>query len=277
MSRLSLVERWLRCPVCSGAITVGDSVRCAEGHSFDIARQGYVNLRAGAAKPPRNADTAEMVAARARFLGAGHYAPLQHRLAGLAGTAGLVLDAGSGSGEYLSAVLDGAPDARGLALDLSAPAIRRAAKAHPRAAAVVADLRGRLPLADGAATVLLNVFSPRHAEEYRRVLAADGLLLAVTPGPGHLGELVQRLGLITVAPDKPERLRRALGTAFTETARERLRIELTLDHAAVADLVLMGPSAHHVDPERLRADIAALPEPVGVTASFVVTSATRLG
>lgn len=271
VTALAEVAPWLRCPVCHEAVAVEGGVTCVRGHRFDIAKQGYVNLLPGDAKRARNADTAEMLAARARFLAAGHYAPLTALLRRLGRTEGLVLDAGSGPGSYLAAVLEGAPQACGLALDRSVPAARRAARAHPRAAAAVADLRGRLPLAADAISVLLNVFSPRNADEYRRVLRPDGVLLTVTPGEGHLAELIGGLALISVDAAKQERLRRSLGDAFTEVARHPLRVRLELRHEEIADAVLMGPNAYHVEPARLRERIGTLPEPFAVTASFVVT------
>lgn len=275
MSRFSLVMDSLLCPVCTEALRDEQHrLRCVAGHSFDKAKQGYVNLRVGSARPARHADSAEMVAARSAFLGAGHYAPLFELLADSTDSAGLVLDAGSGCGEYLAAVLEGSPMAHGLALDLSAPAIRRAAKAHPRAAAVVADLRGRLPLAEGSVEVLLNVFSPRNAAEYRRVLRADGKLLAVTPGQEHLRELVERLELLTVAEDKSERLLRTLEGSFNHVGTRRCAYQIWLDHQAVTELVLMGPSAHHVDRDELSARVAELPDPMPVTASFAVSTFT---
>jgi len=117
------VSDLLACPVCGrGFILRPPALRCASGHSFDIARQGYVNLLPGGARPG-TADTAEMVAARQAFLTAGHYAPLAGAIADLAaatvaaGPRPCVLDAGSGPGYYLAAVLDrlaGRPEATDL-------------------------------------------------------------------------------------------------------------------------------------------------------------------
>ncbi len=60
---------WLRCPVCQSSLSYeAGSLRCPAGHSFDVAKQGYVNLLG---KPPKNADTPDMVAARERFLAGG--------------------------------------------------------------------------------------------------------------------------------------------------------------------------------------------------------------
>jgi 23S rRNA (guanine745-N1)-methyltransferase len=260
----------LRCPVCRAAFAASPSgLRCAAGHSFDRARQGYVNLAAGLGRAGLGADDAAAVDARRKFLTAGHFAPLVDAVIAAAVDAwpgaGLVLDAGAGPGHYLAAVLDALPAAAGLAIDSSAPALRAAAGCHPRAAAVGWDLREPLPLVDGCVGLLLNVFAPRNGAEYARVLRADGALLVVTPGPGHLGELVAGLGLISVDADKAVRLAAALEPWFEPGPAERVNAVLALSRAAVSAVVGMGPNAHHLGAGELTHRVATLPEPVAVT------------
>ncbi|MBP2707456.1 methyltransferase domain-containing protein [Microbispora sp. RL4-1S] len=260
----------LACPVCRAGLRLdGGSVRCERGHGFDVARQGYVNLLTGSAAPG-TADTPAMVAARAEFLDAGHYDPLVVRLRELCAGAALVVDAGAGTGHYLAGALG--PDAAGVALDVSKHALRRAARAHPRIGAVVADVWRPLPLRDGRADVLLNVFAPRNAAEFARVLRPGGLLVVVTPAPGHLRPLVERLGLLKVDEDKDRRLGETLGDHFVRTRQEIEEIGLTLGHREAEAVVAMGPSAWHTSPERLAAAVHDLPDPVRVTASFQIST-----
>ncbi|MGK5518599.1 putative RNA methyltransferase [Micromonospora sp. URMC 107] len=281
-----VVDR-LRCPVCAQPLAevaagAARALRCPRRHSFDVARQGYVNLLAGRA--PHVGDTAEMVAARADFLSAGHYDLISTALAAAAtqavehlagarpdGTYPLVVDAGAGTGRHLAAVLAALPDAAGLALDVSKPALRRAARAHPRAAAALADTWQRLPLADAGTAVLLNVFAPRNGAEFHRVLDPAGSLLVVTPAADHLTELVGALGLLRVDPAKADRVAESLGGHFAPAASTVHRRELALTGPEVATLVGMGPSAWHADPAGLAARVAALPEPVRVTVAVRLT------
>jgi 23S rRNA (guanine745-N1)-methyltransferase len=263
----------LRCPVCAGPLAdAGAALRCGAGHAFDVARQGYVNLVTG--RPGLPGDTAEMIAARAEFLSAGHYAPLSAALAALAAArapaSGLVVEIGAGTAHHLGAVLDGLPGRSGLALDASKHAARRAARAHPRAAAAVADVRRPLPLADGAAALLLDVFAPRSGAEFRRVLRADGALLLATPAPGHLAELRAAIGLLRVDPDKERRVAEALGPWFRREEARTVAFTLRLPRRHAALLAGMGPSAHHLTPAAIAAAVAALPDPVEVGAAVQV-------
>ncbi|GAA2103041.1 putative RNA methyltransferase [Actinomadura alba] len=266
----------LLCPVCGADLAERDrALRCDAGHAFDIARQGYVNLLPGDARPG-TADTPEMARSRDAFLGAGHFDPLMRMLAervreavGAEPAAGShVLDAGAGTGHYLAAVLDRTPGMSGIALDLSKHALRRAARIHPRIGAVAWDVWRHLPLRDGSAAAVLNVFAPRNGPEFRRVLAQGGALIVVTPTAQHLHTLIGPLGLLSVDERKPERIGTALGADFDLEARERHDMEMSLSRAEVETLVGMGPSAWHVPAEILRERLSALPEPVRVPASF---------
>lgn len=266
----------LRCPVCHGPLRVPEPVtgplRCPRGHSFDQARAGYLQLTAG---PLVHAgDSAAMVAARAEFLQAGHYRPITEALACKAVAAwpgeGLILDVGAGTGDHLAGVLDRLPDALGLALDVSRPAVRRAAHVHPRCSAVICDVWQQLPVADHTVGVLLNVFAPRSGPEFARALSASGAVLLVAPATDHLAELIQPLGLLRVDPAKPDRIAGALGTAFIRATETAYRWPMWLRREEVTALVTMGPSARHLDQATLGARIATLDEPVQVTASVTI-------
>jgi 23S rRNA (guanine745-N1)-methyltransferase len=269
---IEAVRRWLRCPVCGQPLaTTGATLRCTVGHSYDLARQGYANLLTGS--PPAGAETAEMIAARAAILDAGHLDPVRTALAERAAAAagrsrsdpGLVVDVGAGTGHYLATVLAALPAHHGLALDVAKAAARRAARCHPRAAAVVADAWRGLPLADDCADLVLDVFAPRNGAEFHRVLRPDGALLVVVPTADHLAELVGPLGLVRVDPAKAERLERSLGAHFVVESEQRYAYPLALSRDHAARLLLMGPNAWHAD--GLAARLADWTEPVVVTIS----------
>ncbi len=267
----------LRCPHCGAALTLGaGTARCEAGHSFDVARQGYVSLLPGDAKAG-TADTAAMVAAREAFLGAGHYAEIGAALveacgSAAEGTQGCLVDLGAGTGHYLAAALEAAPDRAGLALDISKHALRRAARAHPRIGAVVCDAWQALPVKDGSAAIVLSVFAPRDGAEIQRILAPGGTLVLVTPTALHLHELVSQLGLLRVDEYKPERVDEKLGPFLEPVEQRECEYKMSLSHADIEALVGMGPSARHIQEAQLEARLRALPEPLEVTASVSVAT-----
>jgi 23S rRNA (guanine745-N1)-methyltransferase len=278
------VVRFLRCPYCGGSLSrLARSLRCLDGHSFDIARQGYVSLLQTQI-PAAAGDTAAMIRARSEFLGLGHFAPVAAVLgdaaATMAGTRattpaagniGCVADLGAGTGYYLASVLARLPVHSGLALDISKPALRAAARAHPRIGAIRCDAWRPLPVADAAADLILNVFAPRDVAELRRILRPSGRLLVVTPGPDHLSELIGPLGLLSVDERKDERLANKLGLHFDLVSKREIRRRMVLDRRAAGALAAMGPSAWHAEPDVMADLIARLPEPVQVTLATTVT------
>lgn len=262
----------LRCPVCRSALALdGRQARCTSGHAFDVAKQGYLSLLAG--RGVTTGDTTAMVAARDDALGRGVLDPVRDAVADAAGTPrdGLVLDLAGGTGYYLAGVLDRSPDAAGICLDAAAPALRRAARAHPRAAAVGADAWAPLPLTDASVAVALSVFGPRNAGELRRVLTPAGRLVVASPAPDHLDELVRALGLVSVDPRKAERQATTFADFRRQTSRS-VRYDLALEHDVVRAVVTMGPSAAHLGPDELAERLARLPSPVPTTIAVEVTT-----
>lgn len=274
---ISRVLDVLRCPHCHNRFTTADpALRCTAGHSFDIAKQGHVNLLGHA--PGANADSAEMVAARLRVLESGLFAPLTDALirathAALAsssapdphahrdatsarnagssseelGDGGVVVDAGAGPGHHLGRIV-AAVGARGVACDVSPAACRRAAKV-PGVAAVVADTWAGLPVGDhGADVVVLSVFAPRNWADFARMTRRAVIVAA--PGPGHLQSIRSAHQLLQVDADKFDELdQRAAAAGLECTDVIEVDHNATAEAALVADLVGMGPNAFHGAPQ----------------------------
>jgi 23S rRNA (guanine745-N1)-methyltransferase len=271
---LDTVATRLRCPIC------GDSLRrdgrclvCPAGHAFDIARQGYVNLISGHRR--HQGDDARMVAARERFLAAGHYRPLSSALAELAAEHippddGIVVDLAGGTAHHLAVVLDACPHRYGLCVEASTSALRRAARAHPRAAAIGADVWAPLPLRTGTASVVLSVFGPRGVAEIERILAPGGIVVVARPLPAHLAELGRLVGGIGIDPRKPERLAASF-RRFERLAHRQMTRHVALGHEEVHAVMAMGPSARHLSDDQLDRAIARIPEPTDVTVAVEVS------
>ncbi|WP_349306178.1 putative RNA methyltransferase [Gordonia sp. PP30] len=266
----------LRCPVCGDEPSATETgLRCPRGHVFDRARQGYVSLLTGRGSGHRS-DTAPMVAARRRILDSGMFDAVANALAAaIPRDGGVVVDAGTGTGHYLAAALGAAPAALGVGIDLSKYCARAAAKAHPRALAVVADLWEPLPLGDGIADAVLSVFAPRNAAEVARIVASGGCWLIVTPNPGHLHEVREALGMLDIGADKLVRLHDELAAAgFRVTASEPVTSTSELGATQAADLAGMGPAGFHRGPDELAAAAAALVAGSGAVAATVDVTMT---
>ncbi len=183
----------LRCPLCAGDLAVeGAALRCAGGHSFDIAAKGYANLLRHAVADGYDAGFFE---ARSRIFEAGFYAHVLDALRqelGELGIDGPVLDAGCGEGYYAKALAQ-ATDLPVIGLDNSRDAIMRAARGGNRVCWLVSDL-ANLPVRDRALGCILNIFTPANYAEFTRALAPGGVVVKVVPGPRHLIELRELAG-----------------------------------------------------------------------------------
>ncbi|MFJ4340197.1 methyltransferase domain-containing protein [Streptomyces sp. NPDC088915] len=266
---LDLSLNLLRCPTCRTRRLHPEcgALRCPVGHTFDTARHGYASLLTGTRAT--SGDDAAMVQARDRFLSTGAYAPIREVGARLAAVAvseqGTVVDVGCGTGYYLAGVLDQLPGARGLGLDTSVRALRLAARAHDRAAAVAWDVFRPFPLADEAADIVLDVFAPRNPAEFRRVLRPTGRLIVVRPTGRHLAELRGQVpAMVTIDPAKEQRLDRALNPFLEVAVTEQVEYSVPLTRLDALHLVAMKPSARHVSRADLN-DGSVLPDQVTVS------------
>lgn len=267
----------LSCPFCRRDLIREDrSFVCREGHAFDIAKQGYVNL-VGSGGGVHTADTKEMLAARHRVLEAGLFEPVTLevstilREAGLEREEGLVADIGCGTGYYLDRVLETLPGMTGIGLDNSKVAVRQAARRHPRAGAVVADVWDYVPIRDGLVRVTLNLFAPRNAGEMVRITAVGGLIVVITAGEGHLAELIERFSMISVDPSKGERLERSFGHLDSLVRERTVSWKMDLFRSEVGDIVAMGPSSNRMDPAERETILASLADRSEVTGQVSVS------
>lgn len=274
----------LTCPLDGAPLQrKGMAMCCASGHSFDVASQGYVNLLPVQNKRSLDpGDSKEMVAARRRFLGAGHYAPIAEAVSRsvLAATPAdqplACLDAGCGEGYYLrqleSAALAEGRRMQVLGLDISKWAVLAAAKLDRQAAWVVGS-NASLPMLPASLDCILCMFGfPVHAE-FARVLRPGAYLLQVDAGPDHLRELREVIYPSLKAP-RAESSQAPAG--FEAAGQESLGFTVRVEGAqAIADLLAMTPHLYRATAEG-RARAAAL---TGITLSVDVRLAgwRRLG
>ena len=270
---------------------------CANGHRFDTNRRGFASLIVGSRK--LIGDSPAMLDARDTFLERGWYAELRAALGArvAAESPRRIVDIGCGTGYYLRGVLERAtataaaspnssaaldPGVRALAMDLSAAAVARTVRDQraPIGAStqgLVADVWSPLPIRDGAADVVINVFAPRNPAEFHRILAPRGLLAVVVPHPSHLQELRAAGLALDVHGNKTEDLIASLAAGFALESTEDLSRVLALSPDDVAALIGMGPSSHHAPQHTPSTGSSAQPTSTDVTVAFRLLAFRRTG
>ena len=225
------------CPHCgSPLVDSGRSAVCPEGHSFDRAREGFLNLLVGGRLPANSTpgDTAGSLAARRRFLATGAYQPVADAVAtALDGVDGPVLDVGCGEGWYLSRV----DSVSRHGIDISRKAVQMASRAVPDASFAVASAF-RLPVLEGSCAAVFSVFAPHPLGEFNRVLGNDGLWVTATPGPDHLMEMRPAHG---TGGRAHERFNRRADPPAGATLSTRVHFALDLTEQTASDLFTMTP------------------------------------
>lgn len=220
------------CPVCNRDLTEDHSAwRCPNGHCFDKARSGYVNLlRSQQSHAKRHGDDKRMLVARRDFLDRGFYEPLQSLLCTTVqretNTSGILLDAGCGEGYYTAAIQNTIPTLSVCGIDISKDALHMAASRSKELKLAVASAFS-LPVADGAVDTVISVFAPTAEAEFARVLKTGGVLIRVIPNERHL------FGLKAAIYEKPRlnKPERVELDGFTLRHRQELTSELQLETA----------------------------------------------
>lgn len=239
----------LRCPICGcGLHRQERTFRCGSGHSFDIARQGYVNLLPVQQKHSLHpGDTRAQVLARRSFLEAGFYEPIADTLARTAktlGCTGPVLDVGCGEG-YYSSRLAQALHTTAVGLDISKEAVRCAAAKYKDSLWLCATASA-LPVADDAAGLVTSLFALTAAAEFHRVLRQDGLYFQVLAAEDHL------LGLKSLIYPKllhKEKDTRPRIPGFAPVCSVPIRFSFTVRDEQVQNLLYMTPHLFRISAE----------------------------
>jgi 23S rRNA (guanine745-N1)-methyltransferase len=209
--------------------------RCANGHSFDLARSGYLNLLQPQERRSKSpGDSAAAAAARRRFLDAGHAQPLVDGIvAALPLRQGAaLLDTGCGEGHHLAAFRH-AYGVEACGIDISVPAIDLAARRHGDALWIVGNADRFLPFADASLEAITSITARMNPDEFRRVLSPGGLLLVAIPGADDLIELRETVQGERVERDRSDRTVETFAAQFSLQHRRTIRHVARLDRAAM--------------------------------------------
>ena len=243
----------LMCPVCREALTLNERTwRCANSHSYDVAKQGYVNLHVVQHKHSKNpGDTPESVQARRAFLSAGYYAPLQQAVVNKVRELCIenLLDIGCGEGYYTDAMQ--AEVLQCVGVDIAKNAVQVAAKINKNITWVVGT-GATLPVLDQSIDLCSSLFSPIPKQEILRVLKPQGYLLVVTPAPQHLYAMREAL-FEEVKPHEPSKFVEQLSDAFDLVSDDVVDADLKLNQQDLKNLIAMTPYAYKAKQERREA------------------------
>ncbi|WP_125778344.1 putative RNA methyltransferase [Antribacter gilvus] len=257
-----------RCPACEEPLPrQGPGYRCSEGHAYDVAKEGYVNLLLAQHRSSKDPGySKEMIAGRRDFFDAGHYEPLADGVAEVVagylpeGSA-TVLDAGCGEGYYLRRLrehLSAQPLGRDHLLvgtDVSKHAVRVAAKRDPLGTYAVAGTF-RMPILADRVDLLLTHFSPVSPADFRRVVRPGGVVLVGGPGERHLFSFKELLYDEAVTHEPGDALAGEPG--FEPVGVHHVRYPLRLrGPGQVANLLQMTPYNWSVAPD-LRESLTGL-------------------
>ena len=268
-----------RCPVCQeGLVLNGRSLKCANNHSYDIAKEGYVNLLlANQKRSQEPGDNKIMVRHRRQFFDTGLYEPLSDKInemvADFATPSGQnkrldMLDSGCGEGYFLhrlGAFL--AEEKRPFSLhgiDISKFAVKAAAKRDKSASWAVGSSYA-LPILPDSVDIILNVMAPFDPAEFGRVLRGNGRVLRVTPGPEHLFSLREH---IYPNPEKHPLPSNELA-GFEFQGSQRVQFVRQLQSEQIQSLFVMTPYSWNASAET-REKIMSL-SGLSITVDFVLT------
>ena len=259
----------LACPMDASPLSKQDKqLVCEQGHSFDIARRGYVNLLPVQHKRSKHpGDSKDMIIARKHFLSGGHYLPIAKNVASMLEklhpekSVLNILDAGCGEGFYLDFIfghyssIENNPHSF-IGLDISKDAIMEAAKCNKSITWIVGTNR-QLPVIPGTLDVIICMFGFPVYSEFSAALGPGGVLIQVDPGPDHLKELRAILYEQVLASEKSS----GIAENYDVIESESLIFKTNeLDNASINNLLKMTPHYYRAKKEKreLAEDLQAL-------------------
>lgn len=243
------------CPVCGGKVEVVEykSIICPNRHTFDFAKQGYINMLTRSMQV--NYDKELFVARQDIIRKHRLYDSLHTRLLRVIkketknNPQSLLLDAGTGEGSHLVRILDQTEDPlTGIGIDISKEGIRLAASKSDTAMWLVGDL-ANIPVKNDSLHAIINILSPANYQEFKRVLAGNGLMIKVVPGINYLAELRDAILDEQKRSFTNEETISLFKEHFTDVSMEKLTYTKQLNQAGLQDLIKMSPLSWNADQE----------------------------
>lgn len=241
------------CPLCKAEMNVNEegNMSCKNNHSFNVAKQGYVNFMT---KENRSMYSKTLFESRKEIIQSGLYHPVQERLAQLIGTeATTILDTGCGEGSHLHTICQLLKQqVIAVGIDIAKEGIMTAAKYYEQKIWCVGDLSNS-PFQEKSFDIVLNILSPANYEEFRRILKPTGKLIKVVPQSDYLKQLRQ---LAFQHSEKEnysnEQTVERFTEYFPEYTRNRITYTVPLEEQLLPKLLEMTPLGWHIDSELIK-------------------------
>lgn len=220
----------LLCPICKSSLQKSEKTYfCENKHSYDIAKEGYVNLLPVQKKNSKNpGDNKEMINARRSFLESGHYNPLVQRIVKLLTNASnqTIVDAACGEGYYTGQIGEQLKDINLIGFDISKEAIKKASKKYKTQSFFIAAVND-IPISDSSIDTYLTIFAPIEVLEINRVLVNNGNVIIVSAGPNHMREIAEEIYESFIPHDyNPSSI---LSSHFELIGNEKITFNIQLD------------------------------------------------
>ncbi len=236
------MDHHYKCPICGDSLCeCGKSYICKSSHTFDISKEGYVNLAIG---KHDSGDSAEMCMSRRRFLARGYYRKFAELIASTVAefcSPDMLVDCGCGEGYYLRVMREHFPSSSFFGIDLAKEAIRLAAKSEKQVSGTknsycVCGIFS-LPFHDESADAVISVFAPVGEQENHRVLKNGGYMFVAGPGKNHLSGL--KSAIYESPYENPEKHREYEGFEFIGT--RSVAYDVRVNGEDILDLFTMTP------------------------------------
>lgn len=250
------VIKMLICPKCKGKLNrIGNTLICDNNHSFDMSKEGYVNLLLGSKSGDKTGDSKESARARHEFLSKNYYICLKDAIKDRMN--GIVLDICCGEGYYDEY------DGELYGFDISKEMVRLASKRHKDNHYFVANL-ANIPIEDKAIDTAIHLFAPFNEKEFSRILKDDGVLYSVIPAENHLFELKEILYDTPYKNDEEPPKTESLKLISTTKVTDKVKI----NQADLKELFSMTPYFYHTsDKDKAKLDKV---DEIELTVEFVI-------
>lgn len=241
-------EKYFQCPVCKSEMIIEDNgrIHCSQNHSFDIAKQGYVNFLT---KHVQSMYSKELFESRREIIRSGLYNKVHEMIAEmLSSNINNILDAGCGEGSHLVKICEKLePEIVSVGIDISKEGILTAAKYYDQNIWCVGDLANN-PFQEQTFDCILNFLSPANYVEFKRLLTPKGKVVKVVPQVGYLQQLRQQAFAQTekeqYSNDKTVNL---FKEQFSKVEMHRITYTTPLESHLLVKLFEMTPLGWHVE------------------------------